>query len=376
MHAAITTTPWPSVPFGTWRVWDSGVTWADIEKEKGKKDFSKLDKMVALAQEHGVEIMLPIGTPPPWASARPEEEPAFRKGSAAEPRNMEDWRDYVTALATRYKGKIRLWELWNEPNIKVFYSGSVEQMVELQRIAYEILKKTDPDNRLSTPSPTNINGVAWLRQFLAAGGGRYADCIGFHFYVTPKPPEAVVGIAQQVEAAMRDTGMAGRTIWNTETGWYIHSDTHEVKPTSVFNVISADEAEAYVPRTYILNWVMGVTRLNWYDWDSAVMALTEDGGKSLKPAGVAYGTTYNWLVGAVMKTCDSDRSDTWVCTITRAGGYNGYIVWNARGNTNFSIPGAWNIQNARELNGTSKSVRGQNKLAIGIKPILFENKTP
>lgn len=67
MHVGFVTpgTPWPAVPFGTWRLWDANVTWKDLEPQKGVWDFSKLDAFVALAQQHKVDIILPLALTPP-----------------------------------------------------------------------------------------------------------------------------------------------------------------------------------------------------------------------------------------------------------------------------------------------------------------------
>src|SRR5438552_1828768 len=47
-------TPWPNVPFGSWRLLDSGVHWSNLEPSKGRWEFSTLDKYVSLAEQHNV----------------------------------------------------------------------------------------------------------------------------------------------------------------------------------------------------------------------------------------------------------------------------------------------------------------------------------
>ena len=43
-------TPWPSIPIGTWRLWDSFAAWPNLEPERGKWDFKRLDRYVAMAK--------------------------------------------------------------------------------------------------------------------------------------------------------------------------------------------------------------------------------------------------------------------------------------------------------------------------------------
>ena len=142
----------------------------------------------------------------------------------------------------------------------------------------------------------------------------------------------------------------------------------------MFRVISSEETIGYVARSYTIAWAAGVSRLNWYDWDSKVMSLTESGGQKLKPAGYAYKIIEDWLVGARMTACDSDRSQVWICQIERDGGYRGYIVWNPQGTKNFGAPKAWNVQTLTELSGNSRTVKGDSSVQIGIMPVLLDNK--
>ena len=369
---------WPSIPFGTWRLFDAYVVWADLEPQKGKWDFGTLDRYVSMAQQHDVQILMPIGFPPPWASERPKEAPAFRPGSAAPPMSMTDWDDYVRALATRYKGRIHYWELWNEPNLKGFYTGTVPHMVELAKAAYTILKQVDPSNEVVSPAPTGgYTGPSWLDSYLKAGGGRYADIIGFHFYVSPQAPEAMVPLIERVKQVMAQNGVGNKPLWCTEVGWYIQDSAGDVRsPNPTWQVVSTHQAQGYVARTYILAWANGVSRLYWYDWDSNTEGLTEPGGKERKPAAYSYYITEKWLIGAQMTSCDSDSSGTWVCHITRDGGYNGYIVWNPNGAKGFAIPRDWNVQNYQDINGNMHALKGPKTIGIGPSPILLENKLP
>src|SRR5215468_5110882 len=125
IHHAGAATPWPEVPFSEWRLWDAYVAWPSLEPQKGKWHFETLDKYVALAEQHNVGILLPLGLSPQWASARPQEKSTYQPGNAAEPRNLDDWRNYVKTVATRYKGRIHEYEIWNEPNLKLFWTGDV-----------------------------------------------------------------------------------------------------------------------------------------------------------------------------------------------------------------------------------------------------------
>jgi hypothetical protein len=377
-HRLATVTPWPrDIDIHTWRLWDASVAWPYLEPQKGKWNFSNLDLYVTQAEQHHVEILLPLALSPPWASARPTEQSGSPPGNAAEPKNIADWEDYVRTIAIRYKGRIHEYEIWNEPNLKAFYTGSVPQLVEMARIAYTTLKEIDPMNLVSSPPFTGPGGVNWLDQYLQAGGGKYADVIGFHFYVNPAPPEEMVALMQRVEAVMSKHGVRNKQLWNTETGWAIQDAQSEVKPApgKGFNsiVLSPDVAAAYLARSYILSWASGVSRLYWYSWDNYVMGLVDHDGKTLKSPAIAYGEIQKWLIGARMDSCDTDPNTTWTCAISRAGGYRGWIVWNPNQTQKFELPRDWDARRMRDLHGSQKEISLKAQIEIGPSPVLLES---
>ena len=202
IHRATNGTPWPAVPFGAWRLWDSKVTWPDLEPARGQWNFTLLDKEVSLALAHQVEPIVPLALSPTWASARPQEPASHQPGGAAEPANMADWRNYVRTLGMRYKGRVFQYEIWNEPNVPKFYSGSISTLVDLTREAYTILHGIDPSILVISPSYPGFPGLVGLDQFLAQGGGNYCDVIGFHLYVTEQPPGKNGGIGPPVKGVL------------------------------------------------------------------------------------------------------------------------------------------------------------------------------
>ena len=162
IHHATGVTPWPSVPIGDWRLWDALVAWPQIEPKKGQWSFALLDRYVSLAEEHKTELLLPLGLSPQWASKRPLESSVYQPGNAAEPADNADWQNYVTAVVTRYKGRIQAYEIWNEPNNKGFWTGDTQQMVTLTQEASEIIHKIDPAAYVVSPAATTSSGIPWL----------------------------------------------------------------------------------------------------------------------------------------------------------------------------------------------------------------------
>lgn len=380
MHRGTATTPWPSVPFGSWRLIDAYVTWPDLEPQKGKWNFELLDKYVTLADSRKTTILLPLAFSPSWASARPHELSAYRPGNAAEPRNMADWRDYVKTVARRYKGKIHQYEIWNEPNLEKFYTGNIEQMVSLAREAYRILKEVDPANIVVSPSLTGDDkNLDWFNEYLTKGGAQYADVIGYHFYTGQRPPEAMLPLIDKVRRIMDSHGIHDKPLWNTETGWLISSKYGNVNPRWVdfpreWKALPMDIAAAYIARAFILGWAAGLQRYYWYAWDNKAMGLMETSTRSEKPASAAVVRAVRWLEGAVVKSCNYDGT-LWICYLSRANHGKAWLVWNPQGTIAWRPFADWGVTRYETLDGTIENVNFDTSLGdvtIGPAPILFE----
>lgn len=373
VHRADTSTPWPNGAFGSWRLWDAYAGWPQLEPQRGQWDFKRLDRYVAMAGLTGVNLLLPLGLSPAWASARPGEASAYRPGNAAEPANIQDWRNYVRTVAERYKGRIRYYELWNEPNLKNFYSGSVEAMLELAREAYAILKQVDPGNLLVAPATTEGGKqLNWLDRYLALGGGEYLDVLSHHFYVPREAPEAMLSVMDDVRGIMVRHGVAHKPVWNTETGWWFDKPTMTSTFTN-WKKLKPDEAAAYAARALILGWAAGMKRFYWYAWDHDNMGLVEGEIFSLNSAGRAYGQTQGWLQGAVMKDCSVSQG-RWICTLQREPA-TARIVWRESGReSDWRPPVEWGVREIESLSGIRRSWQpGSSGLVLDAMPLLLQS---
>lgn len=363
IHHALET--WPNVPFDRWRLWDAGVVWGNLEPQPGVWKFDLLDRYVDLAAKKKVEILLTLGQTPPWASARPNDKSPYQSGWPSEPANLKDWRNYVRTVATRYKGKIRDYEIWNEPDLKGFYTGSVDKMVELAKEAYTILKQVDPKIVVLSPAGTDgTRDLQWQQDFFRQGGGKYADVISQHFYPESESavPEDLVKSINRMKAIMTKYGLANKPLWNTESGW--------LKPAAI---ASDRQAMAYVARTYLINWASGVRRFYWYSWDnrtSASLYLIEPDGKTPTPITKSYAQIQKWMVGAQMKQCKANSTKTWICNFTRQG-QPFWIVWNPDRELNFTVPKNWQVGKIQDLAGKNTLLPNSRQINIDLSPLLL-----
>ncbi|MGL4232148.1 MAG: PA14 domain-containing protein [Casimicrobium sp.] len=355
----------PDVNFGTLRLWDAGVTWAKLEPEKGRFDFTMLDRFVSEAQSRGQEVILTLGQSPTWASARPTTLTYLGLGASAEPANLADWRDYVTAVASRYKGRIQYYEVWNEPNDTTFFSGTVNDAIALTREAKSALTAADPNAKLISAPPYV---VGWLDQFLAGGGGQYVDIIGYHVYAD-EPEQMARGLAD-IRLVLEERGVWGvKPLWNTE-GAVGDRNTSE------------DVGVGFIARAYLINFIYGAERYAWYNWGgprecaSFCTPTVTDNIPEANRVGRAFGAIQEWLVGKTMKRFEVNAAGVYQLELQQANGQSAWIVWQPRASASFAIPAAWRAQSKRELEGGASSLNGATSVQVGATPIMIEAAPP
>ncbi len=399
---------YPPLTFGTLSHPEIGA-WAWIEKSKGVYDFSHFDRYVGEAAAHGlvdashtVNMALTLGETPPWAAADPHSCKSTKglTWCTSGPANLQDWVDFVTAMLNHYNGvtepHIRYYELWNEVNIDLFWTGTQNEMVDLARAAYPIVH-TDPHSILLTPSvagpvgnAAKDSGTTWMAGYLDAGGSKYADGGAFHGYigaqsgVNPFPmpdqdstPGCNVGIScygsivtktDMLRQVFDQHGLAGKPMFDTEGSWGNGTITDPAVQT------------AWLARWYLLQAGLHVTdRLQmaaWFTWgDPATFhwgTIETDSGQP-NQAGAAFDQVYAWLVGAELdQPCSSTPDGIWSCALTRPGGYRALALWSGQGSRSYTPQAAY--IDTRDLAGHVTPLAGGGAIQLGPLPILMETQ--
>jgi hypothetical protein len=356
-------TPWPTAFIGAYRTWDSGAVWTSIEPARGSYDWSKLDSIVSFMHKRGADVLFAFGRVPQWASSNPSADCAGGPGQCAAPASMNDWNDFVLALATRYKGRIKYYELWNEPNATRFWRGSTQQMLQMAKAAYSTIKQVDPDALVLTPAPQGLNAYRWMDDYFAGGGGAYADMVAFHGYPgydqnnRANPPEAWIKVLLNMKSAMALHGVH-KPLWDTEFSWEYND-----------RLPAAEDKAAYVARMYVLHWLYGVDRGYWDMWDGSTGTLWTG---QPTPAGMAYQVMTRWMTGSSLDQCKTTANQTWVCHLVRANGLQSWIVWNANGPADFQPESAWAVQALYDLGGGNRPLAAGEVITARPLPVMLE----
>lgn len=218
--------------------------WEDIEIH-GKGDFEdrrvnpprsaweKYDRIVALAAEYGIEILARLDNPPAWSRARGNE-----AGTLAPPDHLDDYGDFVEAVVSRYKGRLRFVQIWNEPNIYPEWGEQPpdpEGYVELLKVGYTRAKGANPEivvvSAALAPTLENsdraMDDLAFLERMYAAGARDYFDVlavIGYGLGTGPTDQRAVwhrtnFARPELLRDLMVRHGDAQKPVWVVEMGW-------------------------------------------------------------------------------------------------------------------------------------------------------------
>lgn len=225
--------------------------------------------------------------------------------------NIEKFREYVTAVMTRYGNRF-VYENVNEPNLADFVTGpsgpngEIDTVVDEHRITSEVRDLVAPTALICSSSPTGQTGVGqWHDAFARRGGLEYVDVLGVHFYVQPAQPEALIPQLGYCRALLRKYGKPDMPIWLTETGWQQFRLNGALINTGgvAATLMPSAMACAYLHRAHLCAFAGGAEVICWYglnhDWSSLRFYSTDtNSGWPAYDAAASYTAITDLLVGA------------------------------------------------------------------------------
>ena len=262
---------WPDVPVQGIRLWDTRTAWLNLEPRQDLWDFSNLDAHIEQARVHGVsDITLVLWGTPRWAASQvqPTDAPWLGPGSASMPIDLQDWRDYVQTVVSRYQGVITAYEVGNEPNVKAFWTGTDEQLAELVKEAAQIVHDTDSAALVVAPAPVVVNSNPqqtrlankfWDSMNSQKNGdplpaSQRVDALSFHWYPTAQTkPIELKALVNQLRNLARQAGYFNTPLWLTEVNFYNQGLTADAQKQKVIRT-NRWIRELKLPRAY------------WYAW--------------------------------------------------------------------------------------------------------------
>lgn len=179
--------------------------WPLIEPQRGGFDWSRADLIVGSAAAHHVALQPILVFTPAWAG-----------GSATSAPSPADFSAFVSAVVSRYSGRIRWWEMWNEPDGSHYWTASQAQYVSSVLVpGYQAAHAADPAARVLLGGPGSAN-VGWLDGVYSAGGGGSFDVMAFHDY--SGSISQIASDARTVQGVLNAHGQGVKPIWLGEFG--------------------------------------------------------------------------------------------------------------------------------------------------------------
>lgn len=435
--------PWPTVPFGIRRTVSDRVTWDDLETCAGgpnpnnpcyhwgrNREDGDLDKVVNDSVAHGVDVMFTVYDTAGWISNRGER--CRAKGvpdaNCAGPADLDcgsnsiglcdppadvdavvgsgegdgsdkTFKDFITAVATRYGKKIKYWEMWNEaPNIRSSNPEywTFKQWARMTKDFHDAIKAVNPEavvlgaNTCVCFPRGSADFEEWTEGYFAAldkYGPSVVDGITYHGYAL-RPERNVELVHKLLEIMGRHASVRGKPIYDSEDAW---------PGGNVFTKWNGkpdwDLRSAWLARSLIVNASLGAKAYIFFGWDLGPVGQmwardrepwdcttpNKDGKMGyLCPTAAAYEQARSWLLGAVFDKECSAKEQTWkgtvrVCDFSKdSGKYRGRFVWS-EGTDTTSYEPERQFALRRELDGTTAEVK-KGAMQVGPKPVLLESK--
>ncbi|MDT8914672.1 helix-turn-helix domain-containing protein [Amycolatopsis sp. PS_44_ISF1] len=362
----------PSFQVGSLRFWDSRTRWANLQPRRDTYDWHVLDRLADGARKSGLPSTLVLGGTPEWAAPEGRKAPYADGSRSAPPGDLAGWEQFVRALATRYRGRIDAYEVWAHANDQRYFSGSIETLVEMTRLAARAIKAADPEAVVVCPSIARLwtdEGRAVLRRFAGLRGYDHCDVAGINLsqQTAADPPETMLGRLQQIDGAFHDVGVHPR-LWNTGVTYEYVRDER------------LDERRAidYATRFYLVAIYgsgFGLERAYFYNWGSGSLpiALQAVGGAPTRAA-LAVQELQRWLTRTSTRSCGHGLAldlpaAVWQCEFTADDGRLLTIRWTDEGTA--MTPAPAHTRELRELDGTGRPLHAGDTVTVSGTPVLI-----
>ncbi|TDE02005.1 GH39 family glycosyl hydrolase [Jiangella asiatica] len=179
-------------------------------------DFSGVDRVYDMVLSLGLKPVVEISFMPRDLASDPSAT-VFEYGAIiSPPKDWGHWYDLVRAFVAHLVDRYGLdevrdewaFEIWNEANLEVFWSGSPEEFFRLHEVATRAVKDVDPQLRVGGPASA---AAGWIDQLLAhtEAAGIPPDFVSTHTYGSPP---------LDLRPILERHGRDGIPIWWTEWG--------------------------------------------------------------------------------------------------------------------------------------------------------------
>lgn len=271
-------------------------------------DWTRADLVINGLAAAKITPIISIYSTPDWA-VQGRNNPVETQYNPNAPR-AKDYADFVQAVATRYRGKARHFEVWNEPNLKGFfqYNGksNLARYKALVKAAYPAIKRGNkraiviagvagPNN---SGKNGNVGAKAWLTGLVGDKRVKF-DAYSQHIYPSQGPRYTSRSYAKAYPTwnslpyiyRQLDRKKKGMKLYVTEAGYTTAKTPFRSSATAV---VSLAKQRTYLRQLYTLPTVRSprMAAVVWFNLQDNVMwpagLIKENGAK--KPSYAAFRT--------------------------------------------------------------------------------------
>jgi xylan 1,4-beta-xylosidase len=151
-------------------------------------DFDRILQIYDLVLDAGLRPVVELGFMPRDLASDPTRTVFQYDAIISPPRSFERWSELITELVQSLESRfgreeVQRWafEVWNEANLEVFWSGTVEEYLRLYDVTARAVKEVDRELRVGGPASA---AVGWLDELLAhtRESGAAIDFLSTHTY--------------------------------------------------------------------------------------------------------------------------------------------------------------------------------------------------
>ena len=210
------------------RIWDAGVHWGAIHTAPDTYDWTRLDWIVD--QCAGKHLTYVIAGCPRWLAKYPDNPhsaPWLGKGSNSMPYSLDEANKFAWNLSTRYKGRIRAYEVWNEPQLADFLypynDAECNTLAAMTKRFYSTIKACDPAALVLAASVLpreSSGGMSKARRYLAAMQRKDWNVDAFTCHIYPEQgywAPRWKNMLSDTVSTLKTMGTPTSKLWITET---------------------------------------------------------------------------------------------------------------------------------------------------------------
>jgi hypothetical protein len=432
---------YPTQSYTMQRFWDTPHDqWPDINTASGVYSFTNLDADLATAYSNGTTLgFYTLARTPTWASSAPTDttcnytgtDSGEGDGECDPPIDLNSdgsgtdavWIAWITKIAQHANGQdgnptyltnhahIRYWEIWNEPDTKAFWAGSIAQLARMTEDANCIItgRGVIHPNGDGSSAPCTATAIDATAQIVMASAHAKTEALQYgqnELYCNntsgipsyelpcPNPANIVASTVDIINFHMKPGNESGNncpapTLCTLESAmqWYVSNIHGILAPTELAKPLWDGESQfsstgftgaytdvnmaASVPaRFYLMAQSLGIVGDAWYYANSISQPTS---------VGVAYQQLYNWIAGAQLIAPCSANGTVWSCQIFN-GGIPYLVMWDTAQSCagtpsvcttgNQTVANQWTQSQDMTAASTAAAIVGH-VVAVGIKPVVI-----